>query len=88
VGVDGIVVRGDLALRTKGRIQMTNQLMAVQIEIDPLRITAAFRASKDCLVEISRLIDIAHLQSHMKRRQTHRFVSALIIARLSIKQVI
>jgi hypothetical protein len=61
MGIDGVVVRGDLALRTEGGIQMTYQLMAVKIEIDPMSIAATFGASEDCLVEKSRLIDISHL---------------------------
>jgi hypothetical protein len=68
-------VRGDLALRPKGGIQMTNQLMAVKVEIYPLRVAATFGAPKDCLIEASRLIDISHLQSNVKRRQTHLFNS-------------
>jgi hypothetical protein len=65
---------------------MADQLMAEQIEIDPVCGAATFGTPQDRLVEMSRLVNISYLQSHMKRRQAHLSISATLPAgiRLSV----
>jgi hypothetical protein len=57
-------MRRDSALLTKLRIEVTNNPMAVQIEIEPLVPVRVFHTSEHVLVEPSRLINI----SDFKRR--------------------
>jgi hypothetical protein len=47
-------------------IQMADELMAVEIEIDPLRATAAFAATENIAVESARFADIAHLNGDVE----------------------
>jgi hypothetical protein len=50
---------------------MTHELMAVEIEVHPVRITASLGTSKDISIESPRLRDIPDLQGDMKWRK-HR----------------
>src|SRR5882724_6978319 len=71
VTIDRVVVRSDAPRGPQGRIQVTHELVAEQVEINPLRRAAPFGTSEDRLVEVSRLVDVAHLHSDVKWRETH-----------------
>jgi hypothetical protein len=47
-------------------VQMADELMAVEIEVDPLRAAAAFAAAKNIAVESARFSDVAHLNGNME----------------------
>jgi hypothetical protein len=64
---------------------MADQLMAEQIEIDPLCGATTFGAPQDRLIKMSRLVDVSHLQSHMKWCQVHLYISATLPARICLK---
>ena len=48
---------------------MTDELVAEQIEVHPLRIAAAFGASENFLVEAASLVDVPHLHGDVERCQ-------------------
>src|ERR1700730_3461711 len=68
--VNRIVVRSQHSRFAQCWVQMTDELVAVKIEIDPLCIAAALRAAEYSSIEVTSLRNIAHLHGDMKRRQT------------------
>jgi hypothetical protein len=66
VTIDGIVMRADTPLNPEARIQMTDQLMAIEIEVDPMAAAAPFRAIHQGAIELARLADIADLNGQVK----------------------
>ena len=69
VPVHMIVVLPDLAVLAERRVQVTHELVAEQIEVDPLRVAAAFGAPERVLVEAPRFGDVAHLHGDVERGQ-------------------
>ena len=57
-------------------VVMSNELMSVEIEVHPVRITASLGTSKDVSVESPRLRDIADLQGDMKWRKHRQLPSS------------
>jgi pimeloyl-ACP methyl ester carboxylesterase len=66
-----VVMRGNATLLPQLRIEMTDKLMSVQIEVYPLGITTTFRATQHFLVELPGLGNISDLYGYVKRRQVH-----------------
>jgi hypothetical protein len=69
-------VGGDPAILAKVRVEMTHELMAVEIEVHPVRITASLGTSKDISIESPRFRDIADLQGDMKWRKHRQLPSS------------
>ena len=71
VTVHWVEVGIDLSLFAKSGIEMANQLMAVEIEIDPRDIAATFGAPYYLAIETSGFRDISDLNGDMKRCEWH-----------------
>ena len=67
--IDRIEMAGQLSGASQIWIQMTDELMTVEIEIDPIGRAAAFAAAEDILVEAACLLDVAHLYGDVEWRQ-------------------
>jgi hypothetical protein len=55
------------------RIQVAHELVAVDVEVDPVRGTAPLAATERVAVEAARFREVAYLQSHVEGRESHRF---------------
>src|SRR5262245_52690334 len=71
VTVDRIEVGREPATRTEARIQMTDELVAIEIEIHPAAGAASLGAAKHPAIEAPGLVEVAHLNCHVKGRQRH-----------------
>ena len=64
--VHGVKVRADASVRAELRVQMTHELVAVHVEIDPVGGAAALGAAEHLAIEATRLGDIPDLDGDMK----------------------
>jgi hypothetical protein len=55
-----------------GRLQVRDNLVAEEIEVNPLSGTAALRTSQNCAVKITRGVKIINRKGDMKRGQSHK----------------
>jgi hypothetical protein len=63
---------------------MTDQLVAIKIEIDPMRVAAPLRTAQHMPIETTSLRDIAHLHGNVERCQTCTLVLISPMERLFI----
>ena len=69
---DGYIVAVDVALaaltaRRAGGTKVCDDLVAEQVEVDPVGRAAAFFAAKDLAVEVTRAIEIGHGKRYVER---------------------
>jgi hypothetical protein len=73
MAVDRVEVRSDTAVRSKRGIEVTDELMSVEVEIDPVRGAAPLSATEHLAIESARFGDVPYLDGHMKRPESHAF---------------
>lgn len=88
VTIDGIHVSRDAALRADVRVQMTDDLVAEEVEIDPGLVTATFTAAKQSTIKGSGFSDITDLKREMKRSEWHRRPRLLECERMRVSEII
>jgi len=71
VPIDRIEVRAEASLRAECRIQVTHELVTVEIEVDPLGRASSFGATENAAVEAPRLLDIPDLDRNVEGSQAH-----------------
>src|SRR5215469_5246764 len=71
LAVDRVVVRADAPVRAECRVQMADELVAVEIEVHPVVRTASLGAAQHATVEGARLGDVAHLERDVKGGEGH-----------------
>jgi len=71
VPIDWIEMRAEASLRAECRIQVAHELVAVEIEVDPLGCAASFRAAENAAVEAPRLVDVPDLDRNVEGSQAH-----------------
>jgi MipA family protein len=69
VTVHGVEMRGDPSVRTELRVQMTHELVAVHVKVDPVGGTAPLGAAERLAIELTRFADVADLKGDMKWRK-------------------
>jgi hypothetical protein len=77
MAVHRVEVCGDATVRPKAGIQVTNKLMAVEVEVDPVGSAAPLGATEHLPVEAARFRKIPHLEGHMKGRKSHAFLAQM-----------
>src|ERR1039458_2427066 len=69
VPVHEVEMARELAGCAQFGVQVTDELVSIEIEINPARIAAALGTTEDILVETARLGDVAHLHGDVERCQ-------------------
>ncbi len=71
VAVDRVEMCVEAPVTPKLRIEVADELVPVEVEIDPVAIAAPFGAAEHVAVEAPCLLDIPDLQRHMEGRERH-----------------
>jgi hypothetical protein len=66
LSVDRVEMAGQSTVQTQSGIQMADELMAIEIEVDPLRAAAAFPATENVAVESAGFGDVAYLKGNVE----------------------
>ena len=69
--IHGIEMRGNFSVYSQLRVEVADELMAVEIEIHPERSTSALGAADNFSIELARFGDVPHLQSDVEGCQGH-----------------
>jgi len=71
VAIDRVRLRAQSPLGTEQSIEVTDVLVPIHVEIDPVDGTASFGAANDLTVEVARLEQVPNLDGDMKGRERH-----------------
>lgn len=71
MAIDRIRMRAESPLGTEQSIEVTDELVPIHVEIDPVGGTASFGAADDLAVEVARFGDVPYLDGDVKGRERH-----------------